>query len=73
MTLEAVLNRAGQMNRAERWTYGPRVDSTTLIRFREPRRAEASGRGIARDAGPPLVSADGVLWNPPCLPDERGV
>ena len=36
MTLEAVLNRAGQMNRAERWTCGPHVDSTNLIRFREP-------------------------------------
>jgi len=35
-----------------------RMERTNLIRFREPRRAEPSGRGIARDAGPPLVPTE---------------
>lgn len=46
------------------------MERTIVIRFREPRRAEPSGRGIARDAA--ALSADGVLWNPPCLRHEWG-
>jgi hypothetical protein len=33
------------------------VERTNLIRFREPMRAEPSGRGIARDVGPPFAGS----------------
>src|SRR6266853_5334858 len=67
MTLEAVLNRAGQMNRAERWTLWsacgthqrdalPRTETGGAQRPRYCRRCWTAFRG------------DGVLWNTPCLP-----
>ena len=43
------------------------MERTNLIRFREPRRAEPSGRGIARDAGPPLVPTECCGTLPVCL------
>ena len=58
MTLEVVLDRAVRCIEPSGGRYGPRVERTNLIRFREPRRAEPSGRGIARDAGPPLVPTE---------------
>jgi hypothetical protein len=71
MTLEAVLNRAGQMNRAERWKLwtacGTHQPDSLL-------RTEAGGAKRPRYCPRcwTAFSADGVLWNPPCLPHELG-
>ena len=72
MTLEAVLNRAGQMNRTERWTLW------TACGTHEPDslpRTETGGAQRPRYCPScwTAFSADGVLWNPPCLPNELGV
>ena len=72
MTLEAVLNRAGQMNRAERWTLwtacGPHhLDSLPRTETGGAKRPRYCPRCWT------VFSADGVLWNPPCLPDALGV
>ena len=71
MTLEDVLNRAGQMNRADRWTLW------TACGMHEPDslpRTEAGGAKRPRYCPRcwTAFGADGVLWNAPCLPDDRG-
>src|SRR6266487_2940861 len=72
MTLEAVLTWAGQMNRAERWTLWTACGQHQLDSL--PRTETGGGK---RPRYCPrcwtAFSADGVLWNPPCLPDELGV
>jgi hypothetical protein len=72
VTLEDVLNRAGQMNRAERWT------RWTACGTHQPDslpRTEAGGARRPRYCPRcwTAFSADGVLWNPPCPPHELGV
>ena len=72
MTLEEVLNRAGQMNRAERWKLW------TACGTHQPDslpRTEAGGAKRPRYCPScwTAFSADGVLWNPPCLPHELGL
>ena len=72
MTLEAVLNRAGQMNRAERWTVWTACGQHQLDSLP---RTETGGAKRPRYCPRcwTAFSADGVLWNPPCLPDELGL
>ena len=72
MTLEDVLNRAGQMNRAERWTRWTACGQHQLDSLP---RTETGGAKRPRYCPRcwTAFSADGVLWNPPCLPHERGV
>jgi hypothetical protein len=72
MTLEAVLNRAGQMNRAERWKLWTACGQHQLDSLP---RTETGGAKRPRYCPRcwTAFSADGVLWNPPCLPDERGL
>jgi hypothetical protein len=73
MTLEDVLNRARQMNPAERWTLW--IACGTHHPDSLPR-TEAGGAKTKRPRYCPscwtAFSADGVLWNPPCLPHELG-
>ncbi len=71
MTLEEVLNRAGQMNRAERWTLWTACGTHQLDSLP---RTETGGAKRPRYCPRcwTAFSADGVLWNPPCLPDEMG-
>ena len=72
MTLEDVLNRAGQMNqmnRADRWKL------RTACGTHQPdslQRTETGGAKQPRYCPRcwTAFGADGVLWNPPCLPDE---
>jgi len=72
MTLEAVLSRAGQMNRAERWTLWTACGTHQLESLP---RTETGGAKRPRYCPKcwTAFSADGVLWNPPCLPTELGV
>ena len=53
MTLEDVLNRASQMDRAERWTLWTACGTHQPDSLPRTEGAEPSGRGIAQDAGPP--------------------
>jgi hypothetical protein len=72
MTLEDVLNRAGQMNGVERWTLwiacgAHQPDSLP--------RTETGGAKRPRYCPTcwTAFSADGVVWNPACLPPQRDV
>ena len=58
MTLEEVLNRAGEMNRAERWKLWTACGTHQPDSLPRTEAGGASGRGIARDAGPPLVPTE---------------
>jgi hypothetical protein len=71
MTLEAVLNRAGQMSRAERWTHWSACGQHQLDSLP---RTETGGAKRPRYCPRcwTAFSAEGVVWNPPCLPDELG-
>jgi hypothetical protein len=72
MTLEAVLNRAGLLNRAERWTRWTACGTHQLDSLP---RTETGGAKRPRYCPRcwTAFSADGLLWNPPCRPDELGV
>ena len=72
MTLEDVLNLAGQMNRAERWKLWTACGTHQLDSLP---RTETGGAKRPRYCPRcwTAFSADGVLWNPPCLPHEPGV
>jgi len=69
MTLEAVLNRAGQMTRAERWTRW-----TACGQHQRDSLPKTETGGAKRPRyGPRCWTAykvDGGLWNPPRLPRE---
>jgi hypothetical protein len=71
MTLEDVLNRASQMDRSERWQ---RWTACGTLQPDSLPRTEAGG--AKRPTYCPkcwtAFSADGVPWNPPCLPHELG-
>jgi len=74
MTLEDVLNRAGQMNRAERWILW------TACGTHHPDSLPRTEEGGAKTKRPrycprcwTAFSADGVLWNPQCLSNELGL
>ena len=69
MTLEDVLTRASQMNRADRWT------RWTACGTHQPDllpRTEAGGAKRPRYCSQcwTAFGADGVPWNPPCVPEE---
>ena len=71
MALEDVLNRAGQMNRADRWKLWTVCGTHQPDSLPRTEAGEPSGPRYCPRCWTAFV-ADGVLWNPPCLPDDLG-